>query len=331
MAMYMPSKDDEWRPPLFDGSNYACWQARMKTFLWSYRVWLWFEIGCGPPTVLDPSGKYNPRSCNDWDESDSENIGWNAKALNAIFCAVTPSVFWKISNCGTAKDAWDTLKVNYEETLCVKNLKLQALATKFEECRMRKSETFDEFYDRLSDIVNSRCNYGELISESEIVRKVLRSLPERFRFKVIAIEECKDICSMRIEDLVTSLRTYELNTFPPKSIGFKTVGEDDVTSSDDELSEEDLAKLFKEFKKFLKLKKGKNSTSSRKGENSRSNQIKSYKKSESGKGKKPQVIQCYECHSFGHIAKDCANKKRTKAKGKKVATWDDTESSEGEF
>ena len=58
---------------------------------------------------------------------------------------------------------------------------------------MEKDETFDKFYAKLKDIVNSAFNLEESITESKIVRKILRSLPERFHAKITIIEEVKDI------------------------------------------------------------------------------------------------------------------------------------------
>ena len=58
---------------------------------------------------------------------------------------------------------------------------------------MEKDESFDEFYAKLKDIVNLAFNLGETILEPKIVRKVFRSLPERFHTKITAIEELKDI------------------------------------------------------------------------------------------------------------------------------------------
>ena len=58
---------------------------------------------------------------------------------------------------------------------------------------MEEDETFDEFYAKLKDIVNSTFNLGEHIPKPKIVRKVLRSLPERFHDKITVIEESKDI------------------------------------------------------------------------------------------------------------------------------------------
>ena len=63
----------------------------------------------------------------------------------------------------------------------------------FEEIKMQEDESFDELYVKLKDIVNSTFNLGETIPEPKIVRKVLRSLPERFHAKITVIEESKDI------------------------------------------------------------------------------------------------------------------------------------------
>ena len=53
--------------------------------------------------------------------------------------------------------------------------------------------SFDEFYAKLKDIVNSAFNLRETILEPKIVKKVLRSLLERFHAKITEVEESKDI------------------------------------------------------------------------------------------------------------------------------------------
>ena len=75
---------------------------------------------------------------------------------------------------------------------------------------MEEDESFDDFYAKLKDIVNSSFNLGETIPEPKIVIKVLRSLPERFHAKITAIEESKDIEKIPLTKLVGNLQTYEL-------------------------------------------------------------------------------------------------------------------------
>ena len=50
--------------------------------------------------------------------------------------------------------------------------------------------------------MNSAFNLGKTIPESKIVRKVLRSLPERFHAKITAIEESKDIDKIPLTKLL---------------------------------------------------------------------------------------------------------------------------------
>ena len=88
--------------------------------------------------------------------------------------------------------------------------KFQRLTTSFEEINMEEDESFDEFYAKLKDIGNSTFNLGETILEPKIVRKVLRSLLERFHVKITTIKESKDIDKIPLTELVGNLQTYEL-------------------------------------------------------------------------------------------------------------------------
>ena len=117
----------------------------------------------------------------------------------------------------------------HEGTTAVKINKLQHLTSKFESIRMSDDESFDEFYAKMNDIVNSAYNLGETYDQPKIVRKILRSLTEDFRPKVTAITENKDVDSIPVDELVESLQSYELDlpkTSKSKSMALKSV--DDI-------------------------------------------------------------------------------------------------------
>ena len=122
-----------------------------------------------------------------------------------MFSGVTNEEFKKISSTEVAKEAWTILETTYEGTKAVKTMKFQRLTSSFEEIKMEENETFDEFYARLKDIVNSAFNLEESIVESKIVRKILRSLPKRFYAKITTIEEVKDIDQIPLTELVGNL------------------------------------------------------------------------------------------------------------------------------
>ena len=72
---------------------------------------------------------------------------------------------------------------------------------------MEEDKSFDQFYAKLKDAINSTFNLGETILELKIVRKVFRPLPERFHAKITAIEESKDIDKIPLIELVGNLQT----------------------------------------------------------------------------------------------------------------------------
>lgn len=190
-------------PPYFDGSNYAYWNVRMRVFLRSLdeRAWVSVQNGWKPHSTT-VSGVVTPTDISLWSKDELVECNWNSKGLHALFMSVSPEEFRRVSMCETVKEVWDILETTHEGTKTVKNSKLQMLASGFEEIRMKDDESFDEFYVKLNNIVNSSFNLGERILESKIVRKVLRSFPDRFRLKVIAIEESKDLYTVKKEELV---------------------------------------------------------------------------------------------------------------------------------
>ncbi|MCI66806.1 gag-pol polyprotein, partial [Trifolium medium] len=48
------------------------------------------------------------------------------------------------------------------------------------------------------------------MSEEKLVAKILRSLPKRFDMKVTVVEEANDISEMKVDELIGSLKTFEV-------------------------------------------------------------------------------------------------------------------------
>ena len=241
-------------PPLFDGTNYAYWKVHMRAFLRSLdeKVWQAVEICWTKPAEVLAN----------WDDAKIKTTNFNSKALNALFNAVTNEEFKKISSTETAKEAWTILQTPYEGTKVVKDSKLQKLTTSFKEIKMKEDKSFDEFYAKLKDIVNSVFNLGETIPEPKIVRNVLRSRPKRFHAKITAIEESKDIDKILLTKLVGNLQTYELGltrigkSGKSKSMDLKVKSSDTNESSDNKDSKMK-SYITRQFKKFMKNANGK--------------------------------------------------------------------------
>ena len=93
-------------PPYFDGSNYAFWKVRMRAFLCSIDETVWDAVDVGW-TRLEATKST-------WDKVALAAANANNKALNAIFCDVSPDEFHRISHVTITKEAWQILETMYE-------------------------------------------------------------------------------------------------------------------------------------------------------------------------------------------------------------------------
>ena len=178
----------------------------MRFFLKSIDVWSAIEFGFNTPD----------KPTAEWSNVEKQSCVANDKAMNALYLAISQTEHFRISNYDNAKDAWEILETTYEGTNLVKVSKFQMLVSQFKKIEMLEDETFNDFFGKLSEIRNSMINLGKKVSDTKIIRKIMRSLPERFRMKVIAIESCTDLETMWIEELVGALQTYEFSLPQPK-------------------------------------------------------------------------------------------------------------------
>ena len=311
------------RPPLLNDSNYPYWKVRMRAFIKSQeeRAWRSILTGWTPPSESDDITKVKSEIY--WTDAEDKLSSYNNKALHAIFNGVGEGYIKLISSCVSAKEAWEILQTQFEGTTDVKRSRLVMLTTRFENLRMTETESLTEFYERLSDIANEYFALGEKLENNVLVRKIVRVLPDRFQTKLTAIEEAKDLDTMKVEELMGSLQTFELNqqirqkekpSAPKeKSVALKS---SKIKDSEEDDGDDELALLTKNFQKYMKKIGNKRSSF----KSSKGNQFSRPFENNNKKG-----VQCRECEGFGHIQSECAN---TLKKNKKVmtASWSDKDS-----
>jgi hypothetical protein len=126
---------------------------------------------------------------------------------------------------------------------------------------------------------------------------------------VTSVEESKDLDSMKIEELVGSLQTYEYSLPPVKNakgmMAFKTTKSRVSPDEDSDNEEEDeLAMIANRINKLMKTDKfieGLRETPSE-------------AELEEEEKVDPRGHRCCECPDFGHMRAKCANLKRAKGK-----------------
>ena len=76
---------------------------------------------------------------------------------------------------------------------------------------MKEDETIYEYNARVYDISNESLTLGEPIANAKLVSKILRTLLDRFSMNVTTIKKTHDLEEMRLDELMGSLKTFEMN------------------------------------------------------------------------------------------------------------------------
>ena len=138
------------------------------------------------------------------------------------------------------------------------------LVQKYEMFHMKQNESIISIFTRFTYITNCLKNLGRIYSNSDYVKKILRSLPRAWEAKVTAIQETKDLSTLPLEELLGSLMIHELmmqqksedESKRKKVIALKATSakkeDDEDSGSGEEKSNIELAHLTKKFRRFRK-------------------------------------------------------------------------------
>ena len=132
--------------------------------------------------------------------------------MHAILNGLPDLEYVKVVHRKTMKEVWDKLQNVHEGDDMVKQDKLPTHISQFESLKMEEEENIVAFLLQVDGVVHTIKGLGEIVDESIIVQKILRSLPLRFDAKVSTLEEIKDLNSLTIDELHGILTAYEMRT-----------------------------------------------------------------------------------------------------------------------
>ncbi|GKC62445.1 retrovirus-related pol polyprotein from transposon TNT 1-94 [Tanacetum coccineum] len=254
------------RPPLFESDSFIYWKNIFETYVKSKDLDLWHVITNGDfqPIVQNPETKLDEAIPFEKQTDDlKKRLAKNNEAKMVIYNALLRKEYERIFMCNTAKEIWKTLLITHQGNSQVKDNKIDLLVQQYEQFVISKDESIDSAFARFNTIITSLKALDEGYSSKNYVRKFLRALHPKWRAKVTAIEESKDLTSLSLDELIGNLKVHEMiikkdseivkAKVERKSIALKAKKE----SSDEECStsgseDEEYAMAVRDFKKFFK-------------------------------------------------------------------------------
>ncbi|GJW12908.1 hypothetical protein Tco_1578735 [Tanacetum coccineum] len=200
------------RPPLFEANCFIYWKNRFETYVKSKDIDLWYIIAHGnyKPTIKDKDGKDVVTPYEKLDENQKKMLSKNDEAKMVLYNALPKKEYERIFMCDTAQNIWDSLITTHQGNKQVKDNKIDLFVQKYEEFTFTDDEAIDCAFSRFNTIITSLKALDESFSSRNHVRKFLRALPSKWRPKVTAIEESKDLSKLSLEELVGNLKVYEV-------------------------------------------------------------------------------------------------------------------------
>nr|GEV53554.1 zf-CCHC domain-containing protein/UBN2 domain-containing protein [Tanacetum cinerariifolium] len=179
-----------------------------------------------------------------------------------IYNALPRKEYEIIFMCNMEKEIWKTLLITHQGNSQVKDNKIDLLVQQYEQFVISEDESIDSAFARYNTIITSLKALDECYSSKNYVRKFLRDLHPKWKVKVKAIKESKDLTSLSLDELIENLKVYKMiikkytkivkAKVDKKSLALKAKKE----SSDEECltfgsKEEEYAMAVKDFKKFF--------------------------------------------------------------------------------
>ncbi|GJS88893.1 zf-CCHC domain-containing protein [Tanacetum coccineum] len=251
-----------------------------------------------------------------------------------IYNALPRKEYERIFMCKTAKEIWDTLLITHQGNSQVKDNKIDLLVQQYEQFTIPEEESIDNAFARFNTIITSLKALDEGFSSKNYVRKFLRALHPKWRAKVTAIEESKDLTSLSLDELIGNLKVYEViikndsemvkgKREQNRSLALKAKKESsDEDSSTSDSEDEEYAMAVRDFKKFFKRR----GRFVRQPHDERKVSQRN-KDDKNGKGER----KCFKCGDSNHLIGECPKLSRSYNQRAFVGgSWSDSDEDEEE-
>ncbi|GKA34893.1 zf-CCHC domain-containing protein [Tanacetum coccineum] len=202
------------RPPLFETNEFIYWKNRFETYVKSKDLDLWHVITYGDFPLIQNNPETKKDKIVPFDKPNDDlkkKLAKNNKAKMVIYNALPRKEYERIFMCKTAKEIWDTLLITHQGNSQVKDNKIDLLVQQYEQFMIPEEESIDNAFARFNTIITSLKALDEGFSSTRIMlEKFSLGLHPKWRAKVTAIEESKDLTSLSLDGLIGNLKVYEV-------------------------------------------------------------------------------------------------------------------------
>src|ERR1044072_6362961 len=256
------------KPPIFYGERFDYWKDRIKSFFLGFDMELWEYVTDG---YVAPAENEVAIPLSRMTEDQNKQFRNHHKARTILLNSISYSEYEKITDKETVKSIYDSLVMTHEGNLQVKETKALALVQKYEAFKMEDHESVEAMCSRFQMLIAGLRVLNKGYSTSDHVKKIIRSLPTKWRPMVTALKVAKDLNSISLEELISSLRSHEIELLADepqkkvKSLALRSSSkkdkalqaEEESEESSEESSDEELSLISRRINRLWKHRQSK--------------------------------------------------------------------------
>jgi hypothetical protein len=187
-------------PRLWDSDGFDEWKQRFPQYIMRTEPKLWRSFLTGPKTIYVTRGEKEPSDAPekvkpiteytdaDWDIKEIDN-----KAYATLAMALAPNIAAGFRQYDNAKSLWEALLEVYDGNEDMKESRQDSLRQKFNMFNHILGESLESQTQRFTSLVTQMTASGIVLSNSEINKKLLNSLPRRWSTHVAVIKRTKNL------------------------------------------------------------------------------------------------------------------------------------------
>ncbi|CAO2175939.1 unnamed protein product [Urochloa humidicola] len=255
--------------PRLTRTNYQEWSLVMKVNFQAQGLWGAIDLG----------------ECKDREDR---------LALAVLLRAVPTDMWSTLARKDSVKEPWEAVKTIRVGVQRVRETNAQQLWCEFADIRFKEGESVDDFSLWINTLADNLRALGEVVTDAEVVKKMLQVVPETLDQVACSIEMLLDLNTTTVEDVTGRLRIFEQRRSKP-NLPTNAMGR--LLLSEEEWAARQRARS--------------NQGGSSRGPSSGSNGKRRGKpRTRSGVARASRDDVCKSCSKTGHWAKDCRSRPR---------------------
>lgn len=202
-------------PRLLSADGFPEWKFRFEKYVKMKDAKVWRSILRGPVkitvTLTDEAKTVIEKLIENYTDEDFEKVEEDERALATLTMALSPEIAQGFREYTSAKSLWQALVEVYEGNEDMKQSRQDLLRQKFNMFNHVLGESLEAQLQRFTTLTTEMSTAGITLSNGEINKKVLNSLPRSWDMNVSVIKKTKDLNKLSLAEVMAIIKACDMD------------------------------------------------------------------------------------------------------------------------